>query len=139
MNELRFETGLVPYSINDKAEVLFNPTDMSFMSRIFKTFEILDEKQQDRDSASEKITNNREFFEFSRKIDAEMREIIDSAFEKPVCDDLFGSMNVYAAANGLPVWCNLIFTIIDLFDESVTAEMAKTNPRLDKYLKKYHK
>ena len=33
---------------------------MSFMSRIFKTFEILDEKQQDRDSASKKITNNRE-------------------------------------------------------------------------------
>ena len=32
MNELRFETGLVSYSINDKAEVSFNPTDMSFIS-----------------------------------------------------------------------------------------------------------
>ena len=48
-------------------------------------------------------------------------------------------MNVYAFAGGLPVWCNLIFAIIDLFDESVTAETAKTNPRLNKYLKKYHK
>lgn len=139
MPELKFETGLVTYSLNGAAEVVFNPTDISFVSRVFRAFDLLEEKQQEYDGASKNISSNREFFEFARKIDSEMREVIDSAFEKPVCADVFGSMNVYAVASGLPVWCNLIFSVIDLFDESVTAERAKTNPRLDKYLKKYHK
>lgn len=139
MNELKFDTGLVSYSINGAAEVSFNPTDISFIQRTFKTFDLLEEKQREYDEARGKISSNREFFDFGQKKDAEMREVIDSAFGKPVCEDLFGKMNVYAFAGGLPVWCNLIFAIIDLFDESVTAETAKTNPRQNKYLKKYHK
>lgn len=139
MPELKFETGLVSYSLNGAAEVVFNPTDPSFVSRIFKTFDLLEEKQQEYDELREKISNNRDFYSFTNKIDREMREVIDSAFEKAVCSDVFGSLNLYAVANGLPVWCNLIFTVINLFDESLTAEKAKTNPRLDKYLKKYHK
>lgn len=139
MPELKFETGLVSYSLNGAAEVSFNPTDMAFMQRIFRTFDLLEEKQQEYDKSREGAHGNKEFFELSRKMDAEMREVIDSAFGKPVCEDLFGSMNVYAVASGLPVWCNLILSVIDLFDESVKAETAKTNPRLNKYLKKYHK
>lgn len=139
MNELRFETGLVTYSLNGAAEVTFNPTDISFISRVFSAFDLLEEKQQEYDSAREKISSNRELFDLSRKMDTEMREVIDNAFGKPVCEDLFGAMNVYAAANGLPVWCNLIFSVIDLFDDAVTRETARTNPRLEKYLKKYHR
>lgn len=139
MPELRFDTGLVTYSLNGAVEVTFNPTDISFVSRIFSTFDLLEEKQQEYESAREKISSNKDFFDFGRKIDTEMREVIDDAFGKPVCEDLFGVMNVYAAANGLPVWCNLIFSVIDLFDDAVTKETAKTNPRLEKYLKKYHR
>lgn len=139
MPELRFETGLVSYKLNGSVEVAFNPTDMAFMQRVFRTFDLLEEKQQEYDTAREGISSSKEFFGLSQKMDAEMREEIDNAFGQPVCAALFGSMNVYAIANGLPVWCNLILSVIDLFDESVTAETAKTNPRLSKYLKKYHK
>lgn len=139
MTELRFDTGLVTYKINGTAEVSFNPTDLSFIQRVFRTFDVLEDKQQEYDKGRADASNNKEFFELSRRMDTEMREAIDAAFERPVCNDIFGSMNVYAVAGGLPVWCNLIFSIIDLFDESVTAETAKTNPRLEKYLKKYRK
>lgn len=139
MPELRFDTGLVSYSINGAAEVSFNPTDLSFMQRIFRTFDLLEEKQQEYEKARGDVSDNKSFFELSRRMDNEMREVIDEAFGKPVCADVFGSMNVYAVAGGLPVWCNLIFSVIDLFDASVTAETAKTNPRLEQYLKKYRK
>lgn len=43
----------------------------------------------------EKIADKREIFEIAHKQDAEMREII-SGVVGPVCDDLFGDMNVYA-------------------------------------------
>lgn len=139
MPELKFETGLVSYSLNGAAEVSFNPTDMAFVSRIFKTFDLLEEKQEEYEKSRSDVSSSKDFYEWSSKMDRDMREIIDSAFEKPVCDAAFGSMNVYALASGLPVWCNLVFAVIDQFDASVTAETAKTNPRLNKYLKKYHK
>lgn len=139
MTELKFETGLVSYSINGAAEVAFNPTDLAFMQKIFRAFELLEEKQQEYDKARGDAKSNREFFELSRRMDSEMREVIDEAFGKAVCADVFGGMNVYAVAGGLPVWCNLIFAVVDLFDASVTAETAKTNPRLEQYLKKYRK
>lgn len=139
MPELKFETGLVSYSLNGAVEVSFNPTDPAFMQRIYQAFELLDTQQQAYEKRQQDASGSVEFFDMSRKADAEMREVIDNAFGKPVCESLFGSMNVYAIANGLPVWCNLILTIIDLFGESAEAEVAKTNPRLNKYLKKYHK
>lgn len=139
MTELQFDTGLVSYNLNGGVEVAFDPTDTFFIARVFSTFDLLEEKQQEYDKGRKSVKSNRELFELSKKMDAEMREAIDAAFGKPVCEDLFGWMNVYAIADGLPVWCNLIFAIIDLFDEAVTRETAKTNPRLEKYLKKYHR
>lgn len=139
MAELNFDTGLVSYSINGAVDVAFNPTDLAFIQRIFRSFELLEEKQQEYENARVSAVGNAAFFALSARMDAEMREVIDQAFGKPVCQDVFGGMNVYAVAGGLPVWCNLIFSVVDLFDASVTAETAKTNPRLDLYLKKYRK
>ena len=47
MKELQFDTGLVSYSVNGTAEVAFNPTDLAFIQRIFRTFELLEENQQE--------------------------------------------------------------------------------------------
>ena len=68
-----------------------------------------------------------------------MREIIDSVFEKKLCDELFGEMNVYALASGLPVWANLLLAVIDKTNASMDEESKKTDDRLNKYLKKYGK
>lgn len=139
MKEINFESGLVTYSLNGKCEVTFNPTDSNFVERINSAFNDLDKKQDEYKSRIEKMEDNREIFEFARERDKEMREIIDGVFEAPVCNALFGGMNVYAVAGGLPVWCNLMLSIMDEIDTTLSVEQKEINPRIAKYTQKYQK
>lgn len=139
MKELNFDSGLVTYSLNGKCDVSFNPTDSNFVDRLYSAFEELDKKQESYKAQVEKMTNSREIFNFAKERDAEMRDIIDNLFNEPVSDPLFGGMNVYSMAGGFPVWCNLIFAVMDEIDSSVAREQKATNPRLAKYTAKYQK
>ena len=87
----------------------------------------------------EKTANKREVFETARKMDEEMREIINDVFGFDICSALFGEMNVYALADGLPVWANLMLAIMDEVDTTFAREQKAINPRVSKYTKKYHK
>ena len=71
-------------------------------------------------------------------MDAEMRSMIDEALGAPVCDALFGDMNVYALADGLPVWANLMLAVMDEIDTSFARQQKLTDPRISKYTAKYH-
>lgn len=137
MSEIRFETGLVTYDLNGQTQVSFNPTDPAFVEKLFNTFGTLDEKQEAYKSRVEKTADKREIFNVARSMDGEMRELIDGVFESPVCTALFGSMNVYAMADGLPVWCNLMLAVMDAVDTSFAREQKLTNPRIQKYTAKY--
>lgn len=139
MKELNFDSGLVTYLLNGKCEVSFNPTDSNFVERLYNAFEDLDKKQEGYKAQIEKMADKREIFEFARERDAEMRAIIDGLFETPVSDALFGGMNVYAVANGLPVWCNLMLAVMDECDTTFSREQKATNPRIAKYTAKYQK
>lgn len=139
MPELKFETGLVSFTVNDKAEVTFNPTDSFFIERLFNAFDTLDKKQDAYKEEIEKVGDKREIFEIGRRRDAEMRELIDGVFEAPVCAEIFGGMNVYAMADGLPVWCNFLLAVMDKIDTTFAREQKATNPRIAKYTAKYHK
>ena len=139
MKELNFDTGLVSYTLNGKVEVVFNPTDAAFVERLFKTFDALDKADEERKAEAARTAGKREVFELARKRDAEMRSMIDGAMGQPVCGELFGDMNVYALADGLPVWCNLMFAIMDEIDTSLSREQKAANPRIQKYTAKYHK
>ena len=118
MNALNFETGLVTYSINGTCEVAFNPTDSYFVERPFNAFDSLDKKQDAYRTEVERTANKREIFDLARARDEEMRGIIDDLFGQPVCAEVFGGMNVYAIASGLPVWCNFMLAVIDEIDVS---------------------
>lgn len=139
MKELVFDTGLVTFNVNGVCEVSFNPTDSEFVKRLFDAFDTLDKKQDAYKAEVEKIADKKEVFEIARRRDKEMREIIDNVFGVPVSDSLFGSMNVYALANGLPVWCNLMLAIMDEVDTTFAREQKATNSRVKKYTDKYHK
>lgn len=139
MKELNFDTGLVTYSINGKCELAFNPTDSTFVEKLFNAFDTLDKKQEAYKAEVEKTANKREVFETARKMDEEMRDIINEVFGFDVCTLLFDTMNVYALADGLPVWSNLMLGIMDEVDTTFARESKLTNPRIQKYTKKYHK
>jgi len=139
MKELNFETGLVTYNINGAAQVSFNPTDASFGERLFNTFDSLDKKQDAYKAEAERTGDKREVFQLARRLDEEMRAMIDEVFDQPVSEPLFGGMNVYAIADGAPVWVNLMLTVIEEIDTSFAREQKATNPRLQKYLNKWKK
>ena len=139
MKELNFNTGLVTYSINGKCEVSFNATDIDFCERLFNVFDGLERKQSDYEERATKMADKREIFKLMRERDAEMREQIDDLLDGPVCEAMFGRMNVFALADGLPVWCNLLLTIMDQVDTTFAREQKATNPRVQKYMDKWKK
>lgn len=139
MKELNFDSGLVTYNLNGKCEVSFNPTDSAFVGRLYSAFEGLDKKQEGYRAEVSNIQDEAKVFDFARERDAEMRATIDDLFGAPVCDALFGDMNVYAMANGLPVWCNLMLAIMDEIDAAYEGEQKLTNPRVERYTAKYRK
>lgn len=136
--EMAFDDGLVQFNVNGKASVIFNPTDSSFVEKLFNAFDTLDKRQDSYKAEIEKVADRREIFEVARRRDAEMREIIDGVFVS-VSQELFGNMNVYAMAGGLPVWCNFLLSVIDEVDTTFAREQKATNPRIQKYTAKYHK
>lgn len=141
MTEIKFDTGLVEYTLKGIGEVkvYLNPTDTNFVQRLFSTFDQLDRQQERYKHEVNEATDNRKVFEIARKRDAEMRSLIDGVFETSVCDTLFGSMNVYAMADGLPVWCNLMLAILDIVKESFDQQQKAIDPRVEKFVAKYRK
>lgn len=138
-NALQIADGIVSYTINDKATIAFNPTDAAFVEQLFNTFDTLDKRQDDYKARVSTLADKRKIFDVAREMDAEIRELIDGVFGLPVCAELFGGMNVYALADGLPVWCNLMLAVMDEVDTTFAREQKATNPRIAKYTAKYHK
>lgn len=139
MNTLSFETGLQTFDLNGRCTVGFNPTDSAFVEKLFSAFDTLDSRQEGYKDEVEKARGTREIFEVARRRDAEMREIINGVFGADVCTPLFGEMNVYALAGGLPVWCNLMLAVMDEIDTVFAREQKAANPRIAKYTQKYRK
>ena len=136
---LQFDTGLVTYLLNDRCDVTFNPTDSAFVERLYAAFNDLDKKQEAYQDQVSRMSDRAKIFDLMRERDKEMRQLIDGVFDAPVCAMLFGGMNVYAMASGLPVWANLMLTIMDEVDTAFSREQKETNPRVQKYLAKYKK
>lgn len=137
--ELNINTGLVEYNLAGKVSVEFNPTDQTFAEKLYRTFEQLDEKQDEYKEKMEKALGTEDMFTVGRELDAEMKKAINELFGKDVMTPLLGDMSAYAMADGLPVWANIILAILEVIDKTITDEMGKTASRIDKYTKKYHK
>lgn len=138
MKELNFDTGLVTYMVNGKVEISFNPADVAFVDRLFKTFDGLAQRQ-DHAEIEKQEANGADLFALAEQRDKYMREQIDHIFGEPVSDSIFGNMSVYALAGGLPLWCNFLMAVIDEIDEAIQEEQRAASPRVDKYMAKYAK
>lgn len=132
---LSFETGLVEYDLNGSATVRFNPTDESFVSKLYDAFGKLDGLQAKlTDGGGDAGDVLRRFGD----LDAEMRATIDGLLGEGVADALFPGMNCYAIADGLPVWCNLMLALLDEVTEAYEREFGKTDGRIRAHGDKYN-
>ena len=142
MAELKFETGVQEYTVHGvKGDVAirFNPTDGAFIQRLYNAFDTLDKKQEKYADEVQKCGDRVEIFNIADRRDKEMREIIDGLFEEPVCDSIFGSMNLYALADGLHIWINFMLALMDETDSAFAREQKATNSRIQKYTAKYRR
>lgn len=139
MKNLNFNTGVEDYVLNDKCTVSFNPTDIEIIKRTIATFDTLEALNAEYKDKLNADISTEDLFSIAHEYDSRMRAAIDGIFDTEICDKLFGDTNLFCVADGLPVWCNLILALLDVMDASAVAERAKTNPRLEKYLKKYNR
>ena len=140
--ELNFAHGVQEYTIhgvNGDVVIHFNPTDGEFIQRLYNAFDMLDKKQDKYNEEIQKCGNPVEIFNIAKSRDKEVRAIIDGIFEEPVCEKIFGKMNLYALADGLHVWTNFLLALMDEADSTFSREQKATNPRIQKYTQKYHR
>lgn len=135
---IKFDNGLKEYSLNDAVTVCFNPTDINFIQRVYDAFERMGKRQETYREEVEKA-DDRAVFDLADRYDAEIREEINGIFDFDVSTPLFKDGSVHSLANGLPVWANFFFALIDTFEGSFAEEKKKTNPRIKKYTEKYRR
>ena len=138
MKNLSFSDGLEEYSLNDRVTVRFNPTDASFLERLSELFSSLDALQEEV-SALQETTPEEEVFPLAKSLDGRMRDLLDGFFGTPVCGPLFGSMNLFASAGGLPVWANLLLALTEEVESAMQGELSAREARIAKYTEKYKK
>ena len=136
MAEIRFDTGLKSFDINGAYTVTFAPTDMNFIERVYTALDRMDKRQEGYKAVADAATD-KEVFQLAHKMDSEAREEINGIFGEDICSAVFGSLNVFTVADGLPVWANFLLALIDQLDGAFAAEKKKTNPRIQKYTAKY--
>lgn len=143
-DELGFDDGLVAFSVNGgKAVITINPTDSDFFGAVYEAFNSLAKKQESSEDERRNMQPEK-VFEFMRGVSAEMKSTIDAVFVPvsnvdSVCDALFGNMNLYSYADGLPVWCNFLLAVMDKADASIAQQRKLADPRIQKYTAKYRR
>lgn len=103
MKEAPKGSGLVSYKLNGAVEVTFNPKDPAFVERLYSAVDELNRLQAHHFDGG--IDH---FLHTVRR----MREILDSLFDVPICDPLFGDIRPGALAEGAPLWQNLLYAVI---------------------------
>ena len=142
MNTLTIDTGEQTYSLNGDCEVHFNPSDATFIRKLYDTFSALAQTQEEYTKKRATINTDEasELFEFLADEDKKMRETIDSVFDVPVCDAVFGTKNIHSLnKDGIPLWAGLLLAIIDECHVDIQALNNEGNKTVQKYIKKYRK
>lgn len=142
--ELNIDDGLVAYSVNGgKATITFNPTDASFFKRLYDAFSKLSAMQ---DSVNEKHIDDapEKVYEAMNDISAQMKAQIDETLAPfcnvpSICEAVYGGMNLWAYSNGVPVWCNLVLSLIDTAEGAAAEQKTLSKTAMEKYTKKYHR
>ena len=144
-NVIQFETGIEEFSLNGKVSVTFMPTDIHFINRVINAFNEIQSMYETYQAAIEPYQGSdseedaKAVYEIAEKADAKIRDKINAVFDKDVCTPTIGYSSILSPAGGLPIWQNMLLSIIDRFDSQLMEEQKKTNPRLAEYTRKYQK
>lgn len=141
MGVIHIRDGIQTFSFNGKCDVAYNPTDVFFLEQVYNVFDDLDKQQEQLDKQKGELKTPAEVFAFARERDTKMRERVNGLFGGvDVCTALFGNINIYAMdGDGLPLWAGILLAVTDTMADGAEKEQRKMSPRVEKYLKKYHR
>lgn len=138
MEELNFALGVQEFAVNGGRSVRFNPADEGFLEALYGLLAKLGELTDERTKKTEKAGENwAKRFELAKACDDRMRKEMDSVFGEGFCADVFGSVRLTAAADGLSVAENFIWSVVDRMDEGIKANLARRSERIRFYTDKY--
>lgn len=127
---LSFSTGVREYDLNGTS-VYFNPTDESFIARIERTYDKLEELTKAKPKSNS-------FAEFE-KLDESIRAELDGLLGEGVSDSLFGPVNSFAMVDGLPLWANVLVVVLEECWAEFEHEAERTEGRAKEHMAKYDK
>ena len=131
--EIKVNTGLVDYDLGGKVTVSLNPTDLSFGDRLYDAIDKMSALQDEPVPEGE----TKEVLVAMIDKDRRAREIIDGLFEKEVCRPLYGTISLFAIADGLPLWANLLMAILEQMQIGAEKRRAEVEKKIKKYTDKY--
>ena len=108
------------FDINEKIVVSIDPDSAEFAGRVFDTLSAVDKKQ--RRLIRAKGIASADYYDLSKSTERSMRQQIDTLFNAPVCEAVFGADPIFALSGGCPLWFNLLEGIIHTLSVPPTTE-----------------
>lgn len=134
--ELKISTGIEEFTLNEAVTVRFNPSDPSFIEKVFNTFELLDQKQEEYGKKMSSA-EAKDVLKLMKEYDGEMRVSLAELFGVDVVTPMIGDMNVHALSDGAPIWMNILLAVIDTMEENTRKQHKLSTARMAKYTAKY--
>lgn len=126
------------YNIDGKIVLRFNPADATFVKNFNAAFKALAEAQSELAEAA-KNADDEAFFEASAATNTKLRGILNDLFGDDICTPIWGTADLTALSDGLPLWFNFMMALIDEIDADMKNVKDVRSARLDAYLAKYQK
>lgn len=138
MEDLNFALGVKEFKVNGGRTVRFNPADEGFLELLYGLIGKLDELTAERQKKTEKAGEDwGKRFEYAKACDERMRKAVDDVFGDGFSAEVFGTVRLTAAADGLTVAENFIWSVVDRMDEDIKANLARRSERVRYYTDKY--
>jgi len=139
MEEINFSTGVVEMKVNGVRVIRFNPSDIGFLETLYNLIGKVDAIEKDTAKKADKADNPAKIFDYSNAAEKRKREAVDAVFGEGFCADVFQELRLIAAADGLTIFEQFIFGVMDQMDDSLQENMAKRKGQIEKYVAKYQK
>lgn len=133
------------YTINGNADkfIELNPADMGLIARLGDCVPKLNELAVQyeellmHDDSGDINAEMQKFSETFKKIDAEMRSIINYLFDYDVCSVCANGGSMLDLQNGEYRFSVIISTLLTLYEDVITEETTKLANKMKKHLDKY--
>ena len=136
---LNYSSGIKTFEV-DGGTISFSPTDTKFAERLYTTFDRLAKMQEDGEKKNAELEGDGEaLFNAIHAKESEMQSAIDSVFGEGASKKIFPEVGLYAVADGMPVWANFLFAVMEVVEDAMGDEHKKSESRMELIKKKYGK